>query len=303
MENVNFILPGFYEHYKIYQDILDIKEKKPYMFQDNINIGAIYGNFQFCIWDGGRIFTQYFQTSQEKICEIRDYFNEKNIPIRLIYTNPIVQPEHLNDRFCNLVTNLCHNGFNEIVINNPILEQYLREKYPNFKYISSTTKCLSKPEDALKEIENSSYYMVCLDYNLNSNFSFLEKIPDELRNKVEFLSNAICGPGCANRKNHYKLNGFSHLHAGRQYTLDFCELKDGIMSKTTCDSKNNILPEQIYGKYTKMGFQNFKLEGRTLSTTAIILSVARYLVKPEYQWEFLEIIYEQSGIVNNTFII
>jgi len=42
-----------------------------------------------------------------------------------------------------MVTEICENELNEIVINSPILEDYLRDKYPKYKFISSTTKCLT----------------------------------------------------------------------------------------------------------------------------------------------------------------
>lgn len=296
---IKFILPGFYEHFNVYQTIIWYWEKlKPEYFKENISIGAVYGNFQFCTWDGGRVFDKYAWTSQEKIIEIRDFFNSRNIPIRFIYTNPILSEKDFLDRYGHVATSLCYSPLNEIVINNSNFENFMREKYPDFKYISSTTKCLTNPEDALQELKNDKYFMVCLDYNLNHNKEFLSNIPEEIKPKVEFLSNAICAPGCQFRKDHYRLNGISHLNAGRRFQVDNCQIDMGIMALKTSNYVNNLSPTEIYDIYYPMGFENFKLEGRTLPDIDIILMVAKYMVKPEYQFEFIEEITQQAWVYN-----
>lgn len=285
---VKYILPGFYEHFNIYKNAFNIFEKYPYFLNENTSIGAIYGNFQFCIWDGGRIFTDYQWASKQDIIKIRDYFNEKNIPLRFIYTNPILKEKDFYDRYSHFCTSLCYSKNNEIVINNSEFELFMRKEYPDFKYISSTTKCLTNMEQSLEEIQKESYYMICLDYNLNKNEKFLKQIPKELYNKIEFLSNAICAPACPSRKKHYMLNGISHLNAGKNFNIDHCGIQQGIMSKKVNDFKNTLTPDDIYKVYAPQGFENFKLEGRTLPDSDIILILAKYLIKTDYQFEFIQ---------------
>jgi hypothetical protein len=231
--NIKFLLPGFYEHFVLFKEFISFRENHLQYFYKDTEIGACYGNFQLCPWDGGRIFFKSQQASYEKIVEIRDYFKSKNIPIRLIYTNPIIEEKDLHNHFCNLVTGLCEDENNEIVVNSTLLENYLRNKYPKYKYISSTTKCLTNPTDSQAELAED-YFMVCLDYNLNHNMEFLKKIPEENKSKTEFLVNAICPAGCPNRKEHYRLNGISSLNMTRPYhiscgittsTLDFDSTK------------------------------------------------------------------------------
>ena len=104
-----------------------------------------------------------------------------------------------------MVMKTIENEKNEIVVNNLELEAYIREHYPKFKIISSTTKCLNTPENSLKEL-HKDYKYVCLDYNLNKEWDYLNNIPESLKSKVEFLVNAICPSNCSNRKEHYRLN-------------------------------------------------------------------------------------------------
>mgnify|MGYP003310897220 CR=1 FL=1 len=85
------------------------------------------------------------------------------------------------------------NGMNEVMIMSPILEEYLREKYPSYKFNSSTCKEIKDIDGILSELEKD-YYMVVLDYNMNDRFDLLEQIPMEHRHRVELLVNTLCIP-------------------------------------------------------------------------------------------------------------
>ena len=284
MENkIGFALPGMYENFLSNTILLKLMKQYPEAFYENIKIDAIFGNFQFCIWDGGRIFTSYSHTTLEQIKEIKEFYNDlNNIPIRFIYTNNQIKEEHLTDRFCNLVTELCENELNEIVVNSSLLENYLRDKYPKYKFISSTTKCLKDKDLAIQEL-NNDYYKVCLDYNLNHNLDFLKTLTEEQKKKVEFLINPICGAKCSNRAKHYKLNSIFSLTYGKQYKLDFCNITFSNLYPLDKFARNELTPEDIYGQYKDMGFYSYKIEGRTFSYETHLGSIIKYLVKPEFQ--------------------
>jgi collagenase-like PrtC family protease len=61
--------------------------------------------------------------------------------LRFTFSNSLLEEKHIYDTYCNLIMEEADTGNNEVIVNSPILEQYLRENYPNYKYISSTTKC------------------------------------------------------------------------------------------------------------------------------------------------------------------
>ena len=285
MSMINFMLPGAYEQFPLNKAVIEFYHTHPQYFIENFNIGACFGNFHFTIWDGGRTFVEYHPASYEQIIEVRDFYKKFNIPLRFVYTNPVLEPVHLTDRFNNLVTSLCEDENNEIVVNSDILEDYLRIQYPKYKFISSTTKCLSKTSESAEELKKD-YYLVCLDYNLNKNYKYLESIPDEDKKKVEFLVNAICPPGCPNRKHHYFLNGIEHLSYNRKYFID-CAIKEGLNHPDTINYKTTITLEDIYNYYLPHGFNNFKIEGRTVSPGELICTYARLFIKPEYQFDFI----------------
>lgn len=286
---INYMLPGFYEHFNLYKNLFYIKETSPEYFRDNINISCLYGNFQHCPWDGGRVFGTIKTASVEDMTEVLYFYNSQlNLPIRYVFTNTLIKEEHCLDRRCNLMLELGKNYPNEVVVNSPILEKYIRTNYPNYKIISSTTKCLTNKTDALNEI-SKDYKLICLDYNLNKNFEFLNSIPIEQREKIEILVNPICGLGCPNRQEHYRLNSLYNLTFGKTYSLFDCKIKENILHPEHFKVAG-ISPEEIEQLYLPLGINNIKLEGRTLSDINVATILAKYLIKEEYQLNFISTI-------------
>lgn len=297
---IYFALPGLYEHFGVNQALINFKQTNPEYFLD-WDFGAIYGNFQFCIWDGGRIFGNWYQqASLDQIIFVNNFLSNNKVPLRMIFTNPIITEQYYYDNFCNLVTKICESPLNELVVNSEGLENYLRENYPQYNFISSTTKCKSNPKDSFAEF-SKNYKYICLDYNLNRNEKYLQSFPSELKPKVELLVNAICPPGCPNRANHYVANGLSALNYGVGYAID-CNITTSNLHPNTFQYKNNLYPEELYGHYSQdLGITYFKLEGRTFSDLDLILNYTRYLVKPDFKYEFISKIFETSQLYNKEF--
>lgn len=294
MTYANFSIPGLYEHFNLNLDFIDYMLEYPERFYDNVKINAVYGNFQFCIFDGGRSFTHYQQASQEKIKMIIEAFNNRNLPIRLIYTNNQLLPEHYTDKFGNIILEIAnYSDLNEVVVADNSFKDYIHNRYSNLKLISSTTKCLKNPLDAIKELEQE-YYLVCLDYNLNHNFDFLNQLSNEQKEKTEFLVNAICSENCPQRKLHYKLNSEYSLNYAKPYPLSSCGITNTTTHPETKNRTHIISPQQIFETYVPAGFTNFKLEGRTFDPVELLLNYVNYMVKPEWKDESI------NRILHNT---
>jgi hypothetical protein len=289
-QKIKFALPGLWLHFSMTQQFILYLEDHPEVLRDNVEIGAVYDNFPYCIWDGGRIYSHYRQASLEDITTIKNFLNERNIPLRLVFTNPVLEEQHLADRFCNLVARVCEDPLNEIVVNSELLENYLREHYPNFSYISSTTKC-NIFDTSLAEINSDKYKYICLDYNQNHNFKQLDPLSQKQKDQVEFLCNAICPPGCTSRKEHYRLNGLFYINYLQQYQMPGCNIKECTIHPSTLNYCNHISPKEIENIYAPKGFSMFKLEGRTLPPIETFLNYVRYLIKPEYQFSVIQDLY------------
>ena len=64
-----------------------------------------------------------------------------------------------------------------------------------------------------------------------------------------------------------------------------CEIFDG--SGCAQFNPTHITINEIIEKYVPAGFHYFKLEGRTWSSNEMAVTLAEYLIKPEYQGYFL----------------
>lgn len=295
-----FNIPGVYDHRALNDFLLSLMQTNPEFFYPDVKISSIFGNFHFCIWDGGRNFYRYNQSTEEEILATKALYEHYQVPIRFVFTNPALKEEHLYNRFCNLLLEIFHTGKNEVVVNSSLLLNYIKTNYPNYKLISSTTKRITNQEECIKELSNKDYFQVCLDYDLNKKNDFIESIPKELRQKCEFLINAICPPNCPSRKMHYYNNGLAQLtYLKHHYIHPQCGIKDGLNYKSVLGQGNNFSLQDL-DDYSKMGFKYFKIEGRTLPSFEILLQYCYYFIKPEYYWEVLSLASSIEGIFINS---
>lgn len=295
---VKFHLPNFTEHYKFNLVFLTMLRNAPHYFREGVEIASFYGCFPPALWNGGR--TQGGKCSPEFIQHILRTFNSKGIPLRFTFTNPLITEEHLDDEFCNMVMRLADNGMNEVIVFSPILEDYIRKTYPNYKITSSTCKRITSPDDLAAELEKD-YHIVVMDYDFNNKFDILEKVPH--KEKCEILVNACCDPGCKMRSEHYRIIGEQqimynkhmkerpnepfdmNMYSGRTVSTAInCKCRERTIFQVK-DLSTHISPDAIWEKYVPMGFSQFKLEGRTASLMNILENYMYYMIKPELRDE------------------
>lgn len=277
-DTVYFYLPDFYAWYSLNYGLVQLLKEKPEYFY-NIKIGAIYGSFPNQIWNGGR-FLQATKPNIDNILLTIKNFNDLGIPIRFTYTNCLItEDEHLDDIYCNFVTEHAHNGINEILCNSEKLEEYLRFKYPKYKFILSTTKGINNVEQ-LNEMSDK-YMLMVPDYKINNNWEELEKIKD--KGKIETLLNSYCAPDCPLRALHYKHIAESNLDTNRFFDDPWiCPHPQPDFWKVL-ESPLVVKVEDLYGKYYDMGFRHFKIEGRSEHLADVVDSYVYYMVKPEWR--------------------
>ena len=73
-------------------------------------------------------------------------------------------------------------------------------------------------------------------------------------------------------------------------TLCNCLISGSTCSPITRGYTNNLSPTDIFEIYAPMGFEQFKLEGRTLNPIELALNYIYYLIKPEYKDEALNLL-------------
>lgn len=283
-----FHLPDFVRHFKLNMILLEMLNRQPEIFYDGVEIASVYGTFPGSVWNGGRSFSG--KIDAKSVQGILEKFNSRNIPLRFTFTNPHVGPEHFRDPFCNTCMKMADNGMNEVIVVSPLLEDYIRNKYPNFKITSSTCKQIEDMDKLCEELEKD-YNLVVLDYNWNNKFEMLEKIPH--KEKCELLVNACCTPNCKRRKEHYDFVGeyqikiTEHMkHPDEPFDFrDFECPQMGMALYQTIDYPTHISPKDIYNRYVPMGYENFKIEGRSVPDINILEAYVYYMIKPEYRDE------------------
>lgn len=270
-----FHLPGVFIFSKFYKDLFTFLDTHSYYLRENVEIGSIYGAPFPCIWNGGRVMANMIEIPVAKL--IKEFMESHGIPIRLTYTNVCLQEKHLLDTYSNVLTETLHNGKHEILCNNPMLEEYLRTTYPNYTFVSSTTKRLLSI-DALNEELAKDYKYVVLDYIKNKDFDFIKQIKHP--EKIEVLCNAVCQPNCPRRAEHYKniSEAILEFDITKLLPCDYAKLP---FSKAM-DHPHFISADDI-NKYLDLGINNFKLEGRTTHLLDLIEILVYYLIKDEYQ--------------------
>ena len=276
---INFHIPEFYNFIRLYDMLYCIIDKYSSYFHEDIKIGSIYGTFPGAIWNGGRYSAG--SCDIEDIKYIVNHYASLDIPLRFTFTNSLLNESHLNDEFCNNIMEIANTGKNEILVNNNVLEQYLRETYPNYKYILSTTS-ITRGVDNIN-LMCDKYDYVVLDYNDNKDKDVLTKLRQ--KDKIEILLNESCIPNCPKRKEHYKFIS--------KQQLDLLTPEDGVVCPVRHSSnlydilgryKSHFITDtELYTNYIDLGFNNFKIKGREESILYTIESLVMYMVKPEYK--------------------
>ena len=174
MIKARYHLPGLRYNYPLNMFWLSMLEEKPEYFRPGVEIGSIFGSFPLSLWNGGRLIS-HDQCDAKFVETVVKNINAKGVPVRYTFNNTIIEESELEDPFCNFCMDVANNGMNEVMVASEKLEKYLREKYPNFKYNSSTCKEIKDSETLSKELQKDYKYVV-LDYNLNNRWDLIDNI-------------------------------------------------------------------------------------------------------------------------------
>lgn len=287
MKPVRFHLPGLRYNYPLNMFWISLLKQYPEYFREGVEIASIFGCFPFALWNGGRLVTND-QCDSAFVTNVIKNINAAGVPIRYTFTNPLLTKEDLKDPFCNFCMDAANNGMNEVMIMSPILEEYLREKYPSYKYNSSTCKEIKNAQDLQEEL-NRDYQYVVLDYNLNGHWELIDGL--ENVEKLEVLVNTLCVPNCKRRGEHYrhiakaqkiiKQNEKIPPEHRMKYDSWYCEYGEKNCLYTIQDYPTFISVDAIWNEYLPRGINNFKIEGRTASLFSLIETYCYYMIKPE----------------------
>ena len=285
----HFHLPGLFEFYDLYKAFLPLYRNHREWFYDWCDIASIYGSPSDCLWGGGRV--GFGEADAEDVFELMKEFG---ISSRLTFSNSLLKEEHLSDKKCNELCRLFEKApvKNGVIVYSDLLLDYLKRNFPGFYFVSSTTKVLTDFSDFKMELARNEFSFVVLDFRLNKKIEKLEALDEGLKNKVEFLCNECCSPFCQERKICYE--NVSRKNLGLECSDHHCAAPDGDKGYRFSSAMKSPLfigIDDIQNKYLKMGFSNFKIEGRGLGSAMVLEFLLYYLVRPKYQINVREEIY------------
>lgn len=289
-QKIYYHLPGLFEFYDFYQVFLELYRQHREYFYDFCEIGSIYGAPADAIWGGGRV--GFGDADAQAVAKL---MREHGISARLTFSNSLLRPEHLQDPKCNRLCDLFADSQNGIIVASDLLLSYLMEKYPQFYFVSSTTKVLNKFDDLVTECNRPEFRYVVPDFRLNPETERLSNMSPQQKAKVEFLCNECCWFDCYDRKACYE--NVSRKSLGEAVEDHICVSPTAERGYRFSDAMNNpgfIGLHEIQSIYAPLGFSQFKLEGRGLGSAVLLEMLLYYMVKPRYHLVVREEIYLDS---------
>lgn len=300
---INFYVPDSPISRAINYLMADMRDVNPELFREDCAIKCAYGSMSATPFNGGRPITEHSTDKQMKM--YLDEYKSRGIDYRFVFTNKFVEKKHLGDVYGNIQLSLAEEYKLGVIVHSEILEDYIRTNYPSIRLISSTTKLLSYT-DTVKELENQNYDMVVINTALNRQ---LDNFDPVYRSKMEILVNDCCPPNCKNRSFCYDK---AHMMNFGIDTYDYEVTEDNIkqIDVNHCTNKDKLslmndpklkLPYEARESITKLcdhisidrirelnklGYCNFKLNGREKQLHSILFDYMDYFVHRKYHTRF-----------------
>ena len=288
-------LPGLFEFGDLYRAFLPLYREHREYFYDWCEIGSLYGAPADCLWGGGRV-----GFGEDSAADAAALTRKYGISARLTFSNALLREEHLADPKCNALCALFeHSGAaeNGVILSSDLLLRYLRERYPGFYFVSSTTKVLREFDRLEAELGRREFRYVVPDFRLNKAFERLNALPESGKRKLEFLCNECCPVSCPDRKACYE--NVSRKNLGERCEDHVCASPTAARGYRFSDAMRSpsfIGIGDIQNIYLPNGFTHFKIEGRGLGSALVLEFLLYYMTKPEHQLKVREEIYLDSTL-------
>ena len=286
---IHFSLPDFTRNYQLNLLFMKLMADYPEYFREGFEISAVYGEYPSSRWNGGQLRTGRFPPTEMR--SIAQTMNDKGISLRFSFDNLLIDETCLDDPHCNrsLMVTERFDEKNCVIVASPLLETFIRQKFPHFQMMLSEKLLLTDPDRLAAALEDD-YDYVALDDSLNNNMKLLRQLPH--KEKVELLVNPAIPPDYPRRKAYYQYlsrtqasySDFQRKH-GSNTPWTNPELSEHEFPRNTvfrsAELPTHLTPEDVFGRYADMGFVNFRIGGDTFGVINTAETYLYYLAKPE----------------------
>lgn len=258
-------------------------------------IAGIYGTFPRAIWNGGRTLSiDAPKYSEKKIKQQIEEINQRGLQCRMTFTNCLLKQEHLNDPYCNMILQLLNNDNNNaVIINSPLLEEYIRKNYPNLLLISSLTK--GNDFTTFYNAIQQDYYMV-VAYPKRKILNYISTLSNDEKSRIELLTDIECCYCKCNLK-HYRQESFNNLY-GTYITNHNCYKSlpnyNWEQESLTLDENDKAIVD--YNLFKEIGIINFKFQGRGENISSLIRGTCLKLFHNTNYVEKIDQIYKKTTL-------
>lgn len=223
-----------------------------------------------CTWEGGRPGAPSMSVDDELSDVIRGY-NQRHIGFNFVYSNSLLQPEHLSDPRCNGFLERHQHPLNGVIVSSELLARHVRKHFPSYRLIYSLTHGKSQTADLdFYRRAQDLYDLVVLVPDLNDDLEFIQKLDPS---RLEILVNESCLGGCRFRAMHYKTIDWYNLHRDMSVERDvhsFCvihnqaffEMRDTDLTRL----RGLRLTFPKVQTLMDMGVKHFKFSGRRIGS-------------------------------------
>ena len=278
--DINCNVAGLFLFSRVIIDVIDIIENK---FSATLPIKEIYGSLPVK-WNSGRLLLKKYNIEKD----IRKEFSvlkSKNITPAITFSNPLIRKNDLDDVACNsILENLSMNNGIAIISSN-LLYDYISTNYPNVKLEASIIKSSIDKHSRTVDYYNNladSYFKYVVHVDDNKDYRMLKEIN---KTNAEIIVNERCYSSCPFRKNHYISISEEQIAQSNGIQLDnnFLESCSAIPEKKQIHSKkrNISMTFDEYINIYKLGFRNFKIQGRTNGIHTNLFDILRFTLEPK----------------------
>ena len=266
-------LPYMYENYKFNNYLNNLAQNQVYKFKKEIKIESYFGSFPWSPWTGDINSNSYNQLNYISLFNIINQISN-NKTIILDCSNCLLNEKDYFDIYQNLILKLSYETSIYIAISDLQLYKYIKNKYPNYKFILSNK--INQFFPLLKESKILQTFLNNNDFlKINISNTDIDKISN---NKNHFLVTIGECNNCSNYNKCLKTEQTNQLIFSTQTQFNNCLLytfPDYLKEIETCMEK---------------GFNHFKISPIKGNNNLLKfnLNLLKNLIKEEYYNECLE---------------